>query len=313
MTTRFSSSCFLVAMAAIVVLTDPGLCMAQEGTAEALTAVGDRFPIKITYYAAPDNVKLKEAPVVVIVPDKDEKGRIAWDKGSAPRGETKTLPQALKNAGFAVITVDLRKQGESIIEGREEPIRPNDYRAMVLGDLEAVKDFIQEKHQDEKLNMRKMGIIGSGTGAALAAAFAEYDWKKPPYDDHAIRAQRTPRGQDVQALVLLSPKLRAGDAKTNTSMSFLRNPNFNIALMVIVGEEDSENYRAAKTIFSQFSSAKDTDERAVFLPRRMKNKGIGLVRQPLSVAYNPIIEFLKNQLQKREIEWVDRRSRLQRD
>ena len=35
---------------------------------------------------------------------------------------------------------------------------------------------------------------------------ADFDWQKEPYDDAAVIEQQTPRGQDVKALILLSPE-----------------------------------------------------------------------------------------------------------
>ncbi|WP_146508844.1 alpha/beta hydrolase [Thalassoglobus neptunius] len=302
-----------LALALIVGLSFHGICSAQDGsTAVALEAVGDRFPIHITYFPAnPDAGPPKDAPVVVIVPDLEET-RIAWDKGAGPRNAPKTLPAELQQRGYAVITVDLRKSGESVIEGREEPIRPTDYERMVLGDLEAVKEFIFTLHQEQKLNMRKLGVIGSGLGAPIAAGFAEFDWKRKPFDDHAIPAERTPRGQDVRAIVMISPKTSAGKVHSNRAIGFLKNPRMNISLMVIVGQDDTQNYRNAKAIFNTFAVVKANEDRAVFLEPRLKDSGIGLLQQRIEIAYTPILTFLDNRLKSINDPWVDRRSRLQR-
>ena len=309
---RFSIAIFSIAIFSAWSSPD---CFAQEASSQTLNSVGDGFPIKITYYPAPSGGNqsgpTKEAPVVVIVPGEDE-NRTAWDKGSSPRNVDRKLPEELQRSGFAVITVDLRKQGESVLEGREESIKPIDYQRMVVGDLEAVKEFIFKEHQAGKLNMRKLGLIGSGSGAAIASTFAEYDWKKPPYDDHALVLERTPRGQDVRALVLISPHLKAGDAKTGSAMNFLKNPNFQVALMVIVGEADNDNYKNGQTLYKQFSNVKGAEERSVLWTPPLKDHGIALLQQPVQVAYNPILQFCEKRLKALDTPWQDRRSRLVR-
>ncbi len=108
--------------------------------------------------------------------------------------------------------------------GQAEPVNNEDYFKMGM-DLQAVKDFVQKLHQEKKLNMSKMAIVGTGFSAPVAAAFAEVDWKQTPYDDSPIPAMRTPRGQDVKALVLISPDTNAGRLATNRSLTFLNKQN----------------------------------------------------------------------------------------
>ena len=69
---------------------------------------------------------------------------------------------------------------------------------MVEFDMEVVKRFIQQQHQAKKLNMRKLGIVAAGSSVGVAAAFADADWNKEPYDDAPSNDMKTPRGQDVR-------------------------------------------------------------------------------------------------------------------
>src|SRR5690606_1715727 len=104
--------------------------------------------------------------------------------------------------GLAVVTVDMRKHGESKTSpaGRTETVmRHEDYQHMWQGDLEAVKQFLMEEHKQRKLNVNKLAIIAAGEMAPIAARFTVFDWSKPPYDDAPIPRERTPRGQDVRA------------------------------------------------------------------------------------------------------------------
>lgn len=290
-----------------------GIYAQEEANDEVLASAGDRFPIYVTYYPAlADAVSggLENAPVVVLLHGEKE-SRLVWNKGSAPRG-TNPFPAELQKRGYAVVTVDLRKHGESVGMDKDTTARTDDYPKMVLGDMKAVKDFIQEEHQKQRLNMRKMGIVGSGFSAAVAAEFAEYDWRQEPYDDHALRAKRTPRGQDVQALILISPASGAGRLRTSRAIGFLKNPALNVALQIIVGEEDASNYRTARTLYQNFTSIKGNEERAEIIAPKLKDTGIALLRHPTPIAYIPMLKFLDDNLKSRNFPWQDRRSKLVR-
>ncbi len=186
---------------------------AQEGNRiERVLPTGDDWQVYITYYSAFEQKEslVKNTPVVILLHG-DKENRLVWEgeKGLAPR---------LQREGFAVITVDLRKHGQSTNVGRASGDSPaggkstegtnltsEDYGNMVDQDLEAVKKFIFEQNQAKRLNMNKIGIVAAESSAAVAVCFAGNDWKKEPFDDAASEDMKTPRGQDVRALVLLSP------------------------------------------------------------------------------------------------------------
>ena len=143
----------------------------------------------------------------------DKQNRLVYEgpHGLAPR---------LQERGCTVITVDLRKHGQSTnlsrvggsspASGRSEAtIQPSDYRAMVDSDLEAVKKFIQKEHQSKKLNMRKTAIVGAGFSVAVAAVFAAADWNKEPYDDAPSDDMKTPR-RTCGARILFRPPHASG-------------------------------------------------------------------------------------------------------
>lgn len=303
----------VVLIALAIGLMSSQLVAQEESTSQVIPSEGDQFPIHITYFPALADAAssgLTNAPVVVLLHG-DKESRQFWNKGSAPRG-TNPFPVELQKRGYAVVTVDLRKHGESVAENQSKAVKNDDYTKMVLGDLAAVKEFIQGEHQKQNLNMRKMAIVASGFSAPVAASFAELDWKKRPYDDHALPAKKTPRGQDVQALIFLSPDKGAGKLSTTRSVAFLKNPVMNIAFQVIVGQEDSQHYSTAKLVHSNFTSIKENAERAELISPQLKDVGISLMRQPAPVAYVPMLKFLDDHLKSRNIPWQDRRSRLVR-
>ena len=163
------------------------LAQTQEG-ARIDARLADRrrlADIYITYYPAFAQKEsiARNTPVVILLHG-DKENRLVWEgeKGLAPR---------LQREGFAVITVDLRKHGQSTNVGRASGDSPAggkstegtnlqsvDYGNMVDQDLEAVKKFIYEQHQAKRLNMNKIGIVAAETSAAIAVCFAANDWKR---------------------------------------------------------------------------------------------------------------------------------------
>ncbi|MFV0446495.1 MAG: alpha/beta hydrolase [Planctomycetaceae bacterium] len=286
--------------------------MAQSRT-ETVTGP-DGWPIRFSYYPAPEKngatpIDLSKAPVVILLHGEDG-DRSFWDKRSAPPGAAgKPFSEVLQSQGYAVISVDLRKHGQSTQEGNSK-VNSNDYELMV-GDLLAVKGFILEQHQAKKLNMRKMGIIALDDSVPVAATFAERDWMMPPYDDHPIPSEKTPRGQDVRALVLLSPTLNAGRVQATNSMRYLGNPTLGVAVFIGVGKKDTAGDRNARKLY-QIVTAKGEDERFKLEQFETAEKSEHLFGSARVRAEIPILTFLKKYVQDPDMAWQDRRSRTDR-
>lgn len=283
-----------------------GLALA-DGQAQTLKSARDGHPIVITYYSPPADKTpngLQEAPVVVMLHGEGG-SRLQWDKGT-------TLPNDLQGMGYAVITVDLRKHGESVIEGKKEMPVPADYEKMVLGDLAAVKEFIFNENNASRLNMNKMAIIASDTMSAVALRFTEGDWKQVPYDDSALAANRTPRGQDVRALVLISPNPNAGTIRSSSSMAFLKGASVDTALQVIIGVDDAEGLKEASKLYEVFTTLKPKLDKAQFIKvPGAKDHGMPLMLKYPNLRVD-IVNFLDTHVKKAPNQWRDRRSRLDR-
>src|SRR5690606_8877489 len=122
-----------------------------------------------------------------------------------PQPENPAVPQIESRA---VLTVDLRGHGGSktalnangsTVELESNRFQQADFLAMVDLDMEAVRSFLVEENDAGKLNLNSLGLVGSGMGANVAILWAAKDWAAPPLP---VRKQ----GQDVKALVLLSPR-----------------------------------------------------------------------------------------------------------
>lgn len=250
----------------------------------------------------------KNAPVAVLLHG-SRGNRLVWQTGV---GNAPGFAQALQANDFAVLTVDLRKHGENIAGAggapaankKSEPVRLTlrDYQAMVLGDLEAVKKFLLDEHESQKLNVNKLAIVGAEFSAAVALAYFEVDWSKQPYDDAPVPAQRTPRGQDVRGLILLSPDATVPGLVTTGATQGIRLLNGPVSVMIGVGTKDDKDKGAAEkladVICPQCSDKKEGETPYMYLEKYdTKLRGTDLLNKGLKVElamYNFLDKFVKN-------------------
>ncbi len=330
---RFQSSHLVVCLALVLLFAAPSANTKAAGppaTAPAATSQGgssprvlqtdDNWGIYITYFPAPGDreVFTKEAPVVILLHG-DKQNRLVYE---GPRG----LATRLQQEGCAVITVDLRKHGQSTnvaqVGGDSAPstrtteanIQAADYRKMVELDLEAVKQFIQTQHQAKKLNMRKLGIVAAGSSVGVAAAFADTDWNKEPYDDAPSMDMKTPRGQDVRALVFLSPPARVKGISLAEAVTDIRNPDWNIAFLILYGKANRTDKKDAEALHKRLmGTSKTSGDRMYLVPVNVPSHGTDLLGLRDIDTEGAICKFFKKHLfDLRDSEWRDRQSRLVR-
>ena len=296
------------------------------GSTPRVLQTDDDWQIYITYFPAPGDREAftKEAPVVILLHG-DKQVRLVYE---GPHG----LASRLQKQGCAVVTVDLRKHGQStnVAQGggtsssgktTEATIQAADYRNMVDFDLEAVKKFIQQQHQAKKLNMRKLGIVAAGSSAVVAAAFAAADWNKEPYDDAAAEDMKTPRGQDVRAIVFLSPPSRVKGLSLTEALNEIRNPDWNIAFLTIYGKANKTDAKDAQALNKRLVGSKaskdpskdPTKDRIYLRDINVPSRGTDLLGMREIDTEGAIIKFFKLHLfDLRDSEWRDRQSRLVR-
>jgi pimeloyl-ACP methyl ester carboxylesterase len=173
------------------------------------------------------------------------------------RKEFALLAPELQKKGCAVLVPDLRGHGASTtqyVAGRGGPreekldaakFRTNDYTNIAVHDMAALRAFLVKKNNDGQLNMNKLVIVGSEMGAAIAMVWAAYDWAVPNYEHAGIK-----QGQDVKALVLISPRWSYTGIDT---MSILNARGISpvrdrLSIMLLVGGEDSRQLRDVERI-----------------------------------------------------------------
>jgi alpha-beta hydrolase superfamily lysophospholipase len=281
----------------------PGNQSAAKSTEETVTTQ-DGWRLPITYYPAND----QEAPVAVLLHMRGD-NRLVWgDRRNRFAGY-------LNSNGFAVITVDLRKHGEAkdptgAGAGEAGDLSSRDYQGMYY-DLEAVKEFIYEEHQDKKLNMAKTAIVAPGMTAPVALSFAAADWLKKPYNDAPTVAAGTPRGQDVKAIVLLSPENDLPGVPVPRAIRVLREPFVRISFLIVYATSADGDERAAKDLHRQIAGRKGELGETFLTPLETPKRGTDLIGGGLQIE-KPIRDFLVDHTLKLDIPWRDRRSRLRR-
>jgi alpha-beta hydrolase superfamily lysophospholipase len=158
------------------------------------------------------------------------------------------LAESLQAAGFAVLVPDLRGHGGSkTVAGSDDKLEAKrlnqaQLRAIITQDMEACKRFLMEKHQAGELNIDKLCLVGAELGAIVAINWAALDWSWPVL---ATGKQ----GQDVKALVLLSPQIQFSGIPLDCAEA-LKHPAVarEIAVYTIIGGQRGESRREAQKV-----------------------------------------------------------------
>ena len=146
----------------------------------------DGTPLAATYY--PSRLKTR-APVVLLIHEKDRSSKDFEDPILDLKNQG--FAEHLQAQGYAVLTFDLRGQGAN----QRRALSLQDWQLMV-DDLQAAYTFLIDRNNRGHLNLGKLGVLGLGEGANLAAA-----WAALP--GGAVSSEG--RTSDLGALVLISP------------------------------------------------------------------------------------------------------------
>lgn len=249
----------------------------------------------------PGSLKKESVPIICLHAHKGD------------RGEYDALAEYLQNVGHAVIVPDLRGHGQStrgtdglVLEAAA--LRPGDFKDMVRWDVEAVKKFLMQENNRGELNINKLCIIGTEMGSVVALNWALVDWSWPPL---AIGKQ----GQDVKALVLISPEWAFKGMNISLPMAneYIRH---DLSIMLVVGKGSSRHLREANKIhklFERFHPVPPKEEREkqdlFFVPLDTKLQGTKLLGENLSLE-ELISRFINLRLAKQPFAWSDRRTPL---
>ena len=177
--------------------------------------------------------------------------------------------------------------------------------------MELVKNFLLSEHHAQKLNIRKLGIVAIGMSAPVALTFAGNDWLKKPYPDGATMATRTPKGQDVRAIALLSPQSSVSGLTTSQPLRLLQTPAFNVAMMFVAGNEDKRVKRDTEKMYKMVSTNKDNKKRMIKVERNDKVNGAMFLSDRFRTKTTDLLaKFFDEHLKALESPWRNRKSRL---
>lgn len=227
------------------------------------------------------------------------------------RSEFKELGPMLQAAGCAVLAPDLRGHGGSVNSrgGKLDAtkFRRDQFAAMVTQDMETLKAFLMTKNNAGELNIDKLCVVGSELGAGVAVNWAAVDWSWPTLTTGK-------QGQDVKALVLISPDLTLKGQMPIKDALMHRAVRSTLSVLILVGKRDSKAERAAESIYNFFKPNHrdfEGEERAakqdLFFGRLDTNlQGSKMLGKGLPVE-GLIVQFIDMRLVKQTYPWRERR------
>lgn len=258
----------------------------------------DGIALQATYYAGRNS---KQTPPVVLLHDAD-----------STRRDYAELALLLQTEGCAVLAVDLRGFGDSTtVAGRDakldaKGLPPAAYEMMARHDLEALRRFLVGKNNEGVLNLDKLGIVASGFSTAVAMLWTQQDWRIPPL---ATGKQ----GQDVKALVLISPQWRAGSLRIESVVADGDVQRQVSKLIAVGGDKPSRNLTDAQRMYEALARfdtrprGSPDEEVDVFLRRYPTTlQGTAMLGENLGLE-DAIVKYFRARLITPNGQWSERK------
>jgi len=255
--------------------------------------------VKLSTFYFPSKLGKEGAPVILVH---------EWKGQAAPYLK---LCLTLRKAGFAVMVVEYRGHGNSKKytdrSGKEEDYNIStmgrqDVEAIVRYDIEEVKKFLKVENNAGRLNLNALCMIGVKEGAILAGYWAARDWKIPSVG-------RIKQGQDVKAMVYISPEKNLNGLAMNTAVTdanLIRLPT-----MIVAGKASPQGSEAQR-MGSRLETVKKKLSRGTVtgfeltLPETNLS-GPALINED-STVIPKIVAFLKEnvRISRTENPWIER-------
>ena len=186
-------------------------------------------------------------------------------------------------------------------------MRPDDIDRMYLvgGDLETLKAFLVQKNNQRELNIDKLCVIGSGMGAVIALNWSALDWSWP-------RLSTGKQGQDVKALVLVSPEWSVKGVTINRAISQPQ-VRTEIDMLIMVGNEKASAAREAKRLHKTLERYHgEPDENAqnndlFYLEVKTSLQGTKLLTSRSLKLDAAIAQFIEWRLVNQDFPWAERK------
>lgn len=233
----------------------------------------DRVAIRGVYYEAA-NAKDNGKEVIPIIMLHGYEGAGA---------EYTAMAKYLQRLGHAVVTVDLRGHGRSLVrkvgdadmELELDRFRKPDFESMIM-DVQAVKQFLIEKHNEGKCNIELLTVMGAEMGGIVAVQYAAYDWSRrnPPSKVYKL-------GQDVCGLILLSPLNSFRDGGTSMGPA-LRQVYVatKMPIMIAAGKQDRRAFRETEKVHKAIDQRRGRPSKD---PQEIKKRALIFAEVPTSL------------------------------
>jgi len=228
------------------------------------------------------------------------------------RHDMEGLGKFLQSKGHAVIMPDLRGHGDSTsVEGFTRKLDATNMPAaqfplMVTQDLEAVKKFLVEQNNASMLNIERLCVVGAEMSVPVAVNWAVMDWAWPVLPN-------LKQGQDVKALVLLSPAI---SYKTINAAQAFTNPQSpirdKISIFFVAGAEDVTAAREAGRLHDQIErfrpKPEKVEDKTIFIENTLKTKLVGtkLLGEASLGVEQYVAQFIDLRLATQPWPWKDR-------
>lgn len=254
-----------------------------------------------TYFGS--NMEKEAAPIILLHP---------WEEQGALYYK---FAKELQAMGYAVLVPDLRGHGKSVQaaaarDGKIDLTKMGkvDYGFIIAEDMEALKGFLIKQHNEGKLNIELLSVVGVGEGAMFGTLWGVNDWSFASLPGFK-------QGQDVKALVLISPVMTMKGMNAETA---LKNPIFRqLSFFLVAGSssDSSKNLgRMLKTLEKTHTyDEKDLDSSNLWLaePNTSLEMAKFVNNQPgLSKAVD---NFLSKRVKaySKQLPWAERKQKLQ--
>ncbi|MEA1951808.1 MAG: hypothetical protein U9N87_10515, partial [Planctomycetota bacterium] len=175
-------------------------------------------------------------------------------------------------------------------------------------DMEALKRFLMKKNNEGELNIDKLCLVGAEMGAVVALDWARMDWSWPVLNTGK-------QGQDVKALVLISPQMAFHGLSAKQALA-LRPMLRELSVMILVGSENSRAVQQAKRFEAIFrrnqpgASAERLADRTLFyLPIETSLQGTKMLGSRSLKVEPRIAKFIELRLTNQSFPWKNRNPR----
>ena len=273
----------------------------------------DGVELHATFF--PGTMGEKSIPVIMLHSSKGDRREfeeLARFLQAPPANAPGATPETPVGLGCAVIVPDLRGFGESTRAGggavtlSPSSMRPADYAMMYKADVETVKSELIKLNNARKLNIEKLCVVGTEMGAVVALNWAAVDWSWPVLS-------RGKQGQDVKALVLISP---GWGFKGVRIVEALAHPNVraDLSVLIVVGKGNSKAFAEAKRLKGAFDKYHPEPPQEEMLQKKdlyfdtpnTSLQGAKLLAEKSFEVQQHIATFIELRVGKKPFPWAER-------